>query len=224
MILESDCLKENKRQAVCSLSDVSKRYGRRGPFIIENLSVTIHEGEVLGVRGNNGAGKSTLLEMMAGILSPDSGQIQYKKEIKKRIGYVPQELSLYEGLTAKENLRFWGIAQGLPAKIISVRSRWLLEKLQLADRAAHRVDTLSGGMKRRLHLASALMLTPKLLLLDEPTVGADAESVESILQLLEQLKAQGCAIVVVSHIEQELHRICDRTLVLTNGMLQEPAI
>lgn len=204
------------KRIVCTLTDVEKRY-TASPPVLGPLSLTLSEGELLGIRGHNGAGKSTLLGVMAGVLRPDAGRCEYAPEVEGQIGYVPQELSLYSSLSGLQNLRFWGLAAGLPGKELSVRSRQLLEQLELTDKGKKAVASYSGGMKRRLQLATALMGMPKLLLLDEPTVGADTRSTELILSMLTGLKRQGCAIVLVSHQAGELEAVCDRIVVLENG-------
>lgn len=198
--------------ALCALRDVTKCYARRAAPALGPISLSVSGGEILGIRGPNGAGKSTLLGVLAGVLRPSGGE----RSCACRVGYVPQELSLYSALTAAENLRFWGLAQGLPGKIAPARARRLLGELELSDKGKP-VSALSGGMKRRLHLATALMATPELLLLDEPTVGADDPSAALILALLERLAGQGCGIVLTSHRAGELEQVCSRILTLEAG-------
>lgn len=205
------------KAVLCTLRQVEKRYGRHAAPVLGPLSLTLSQGEVLGIRGSNGAGKSTLLSILAGVLKPDAGDYDLAPEAVGKVAYVPQELSLYHTLTGLENLRFWGLACGLPLKAISIRSRWLLEQLDLSDKGKQPVSAYSGGMQRRLHLASALMVTPKVLLLDEPTVGADARSVDLILSMVEHLRDMGCAIAMISHQSGELERVCSRVLTLRNG-------
>ena len=210
---------QTNQTALCTLSEVKKSFAKGARGVLNGVSLSIYGGEILGIRGKNGAGKSTLIELLADITSPDAGERTYGEGVRGKIAYVPQELSLYESMTGLQNLAFWGIAVGLPAKTIRTRSRWLLETLDLSDRGKDRVDTYSGGMKRRLHLASALMKTPALLLLDEPTVGADAESIKTILALLENLKRQGCGIVLISHLSEDLSKVCDRVVTLEDGRI-----
>lgn len=202
---------------LCTLTGVEKRYG--SALVLGPVTLSLGAGEILGIQGPNGAGKSTLLDIMAGVLAPEKGQCHYAGTARGRIGYVPQELSLYSALTGMENLRFWGLAWGLPSKAAATRGRWLLEQLDLKDKAALPVSAYSGGMKRRLHLATALMATPAVLLLDEPTVGADDTSVELILAMLCRLQDRGCAIAMTSHHAGELERICTRVAVLKDGRL-----
>lgn len=200
--------------ALCALRDVTKCYARRAAPALRPISLSVSGGEILGIRGPNGAGKSTLLGILAGVLRPSGGE----RSCTCRVGYVPQELSLYSALTGVENLRFWGLAQGLPGKTASARARWLLGELELSGKGDVPVSALSGGMKRRLHLATALMSTPELLLLDEPTVGADDPSAALILALLKRLADQGCGIVLTSHRAGELEN-CSRILTLEAGKL-----
>lgn len=202
---------------LCVLTEAEKRYAACSAPVLGPLSLTLWEGEILGVRGPNGAGKSTLLGLLAGALRPDGGQCVHMPGVGGHIGYVPQELSLYTTLTGLENLRFWGLACGLPPRSIQARSRWLLEQLELSEKGRQPVSAYSGGMKRRLHLASALMVTPRMLLLDEPTVGADARSAELILSMLEHLRDRGCGIALISHQAGELERVCSRILTLDKG-------
>ena len=203
-------------EPLCVLEDVKKQYGKKG-VVLGPASFEVREGEILGLRGVNGAGKSTLLKIIAGILKPDSGTCRLWPKCRGAIGYVPQETALYESLTGLANLEFWGEAYGLPRQAVKKRSRWLLEQTELAEKGGTVVSAYSGGMRRRLHLASALMVTPKLLLLDEPTVGADPHSVDLILGLLGHLKKLGIAIVWVTHQEGELERISDRILTVDGG-------
>lgn len=179
------------------------------------LSLSLYQGEILGVRGPNGAGKSTFLKLLATVTKPASGTYQHKGI--KTIGYIPQEIALYETMTGMENLHFWGRVYGLSGKSIRKRSEMLLQAVELQEKAKQKLCTYSGGMKRRLHLASALMVLPQLLLLDEPTVGADMHSSALILGILEQLRQQGCTIVLISHQQGELEQTCNRILTLDNG-------
>lgn len=206
------------KKILCSLTDIEKRYTASVP-VLGPLSLAVYEGEILGIRGSNGAGKSTLLGVMAGVLRADAGNCRYEAETGGRIGYAPQELCLYGSLTGLQNLRFWGLSAGLSGKTLSVRSSWLLQQLELKDKGKKVVSTYSGGMKRRLQLATALMGMPRLLLLDEPTVGADTHSIDLILTMLMNLKRQGCGMVLISHQSGELGQVCDRILTLEQGIV-----
>lgn len=208
-------------EPICRLSEVEKSYGSHTAPVLGPISLDIYAGQILGIRGPNGAGKSTLLNVLAGVLPPDRGTVTYAPGVQGHIGYVPQELSLYNVLTGLDNLRFWGLACGLPSKAISTRSRWLLEQMELTEKAKKPVSTYSGGMKRRLHLASALMVTPRLLLLDEPTVGADSRSTRLILDTLTHLRTLGCGIVLISHQAGELEQVCQSILTVQDGRFPE---
>lgn len=197
-------------------TNIEKSYG--GKRVLGPVSLTVGAGELLAVRGPNGAGKSTLLAILAGVLRPDQGAVELSPEARGAVGYVPQELSLYESLTAAENLRFWGIAAGMPGGAVKARTGWLLGQLGLEEKAGSPVLALSGGMKRRLHLASALMTTPGLLVLDEPTVGADPESAELILKLLRHMCALGTPVVMATHEARDM-RFSDRVLALDGGLI-----
>ena len=205
-------------EPMCILTGAEKRYGVSAP-VLGPLDLTLRAGEALGVRGPNGAGKSTLLAMMAGVLRPDAGSCVRSAAALSRTGYVPQDLSLYESLTARDNLRFWALACGMPAKATAIRTKWLLEQLELTGRERQSVSAFSGGMKRRLHLATALMFPPALLLLDEPTVGADSHSAGLILAMIARLRDAGCAIALVSHRDGDLEQVCTRILTLEAGRL-----
>ena len=204
---------------ICILQDVTKRYPGQKDIVLGPLSLRIEKGTVTGIRGENGAGKSTLLAIMANTMKPTSGSVTYGKK-KPVIGYVPQELSLYESMTGMENLRFWGLAYGLDGKSASARGRELLEQMHLTDKADQTAAEYSGGMKRRLHLASALMVIPDLLLLDEPTAGADSESADIILQTAAKAAEKGSACVIISHRTGELETICSSILLLEKGKIR----
>lgn len=204
---------------LCELDHAEKRFKRNASPVLGPVSLTVRAGEITGVRGDNGAGKSTLLNLIAGVYRPDEGSVRYAEGVLGAVGFVPQELSLYESLSGNENLAFYGIAAGLPLRAIRVRSKWLLNALSLSDKGRERVRAYSGGMKRRLHLASALMVTPRLLLLDEPTVGADRASAEAILRLIAHMKTLGCGVVLTSHREGDLEAVCDRIITLEAGRI-----
>lgn len=209
------------RKILVMAEGVEKRFKRNASPQLGPLSFWVYEGEIVGLCGENGAGKSTLLGLLSGVLKADRGGVRYGEGVRDALSYVPQELSLYETLSGNANLGFYGIAQGLPLRALKVRRGWLLKELSLADKGRERVSAYSGGMKRRLHLASGLMVTPKLLLLDEPTVGADQASVEAILRLIVHLRDMGCGIVLVTHQEGELERVADRIVTLSGGKIAE---
>lgn len=204
-------------QDICILTDIEKRYGAQQ--VLGPVSLCLKSGELLAIRGKNGAGKSTLLNIMAGVTKPDSGTVVLAPETVGSIGYAPQDIALYESLSGMDNLLFWCAVSALPAAAAKSRAKWLLDAMQLSDKARKRVDTYSGGMKRRLNLACALVTTPKLLLLDEPFAGADADSVALILDTVCRLRERGCAVAVISHQTPELDPLCDRIITLEAGKI-----
>lgn len=211
---------DKEKISVCSLIDAEKTYGKNHR-VLGPLSLTVHSGEILGVRGFNGAGKSTLLKLLAGVVKPDGGAVTLSPETKGKIGYVPQDIALYEELTGLDNLKFWGRVCGMRKNEINDRSSWLLERVQLTSKAGERVAGYSGGMKRRLHLITALMGSPNLLLLDEPTVGADRQSVKLIISTLQHFAELGCAVVIISHHEGELESVSHRIITMDKGILEK---
>lgn len=208
-----DAMKMNQ---ICILENVEKYYCK-GCKVLGPISLSVFQGEILGLRGQNGAGKSTLLKILAGVIQPDTGRYIQREDLRGQVGYVPQDVALYTSLSGLDNLYFWGAVYGLPHKAAVARSRWLLHLMELTEKAHTPVSAYSGGMRRRLHLATAMMITPKLLLLDEPTVGADLHSAKLILSTLENLRSRGCGIVLVTHQAGELEMVCDRIITLENG-------
>lgn len=193
---------------------------------VDDLSLEITSGEVFGLLGPNGAGKTTTVNLAVGLFSPDSGTLSIdgagspdKPAMRARIGVAPQALALYEGLTGAENLIFFGKLQGLSGARLSDRIEWALNFVQLTDRARDRVKTYSGGMKRRLNLAVALVHDPPLLLLDEPTVGVDPQSRNAIFDNILELRKQGRSILYTTHYMEEAERLCDRVGILDHGKL-----
>lgn len=206
-------------QPLCTLTDIEKHYGARR--VLGPLSLRVEPGRVLGIRGSNGAGKTTLLNIIAGVSAPDRGSVLRDPALRGAVGLVPQDVALYSTLSGRDNLRFWADVYGLPAKAAKARVDWLLELMQLGKKGRERVENYSGGMKRRLNLAAALVITPRLLLLDEPTVGADDVSMEIILSTVLRLRENGCATVMISHHEEELRRVCDCILSMEAGRIRE---
>lgn len=206
-------------ETLARVINVEKKYGKTR--VLGPISLEIHPGEFIGLRGPNGAGKTTLLSIIANVLKPDSGTFEQSKAAKTGTSYLPQELSLYETLTCEQNLRYWGLIHSLPPSAIASRTRFLLERQGFFDKLKCPVSALSGGMKRRLHLATALMITPKLLLLDEPTVGADPDSVNLILEMLTHFNKRNTAIIMIDHNFDELSAVCDKILTLEAGQITE---
>jgi ABC-2 type transport system ATP-binding protein len=210
---------------VLTLQDVILRYG--DTVAVDALSLEVRPGEVFGLLGPNGCGKSTTLAAVAGALAPAAGVIRVAGveeradplAYRRLVGLVPQELAIYEELTAEDNLRFFGRLYGLRGRDLRRRAGAALGCVRLADRARHRVRTLSGGMQRRLNLACALLHEPPLLLLDEPTVGIDPQSREAIFASLRRLRDHGTALVFTTHHLEEAEQLCDRVAILERGRL-----
>ena len=204
---------------------LSKRYGDR--VAVNAISFSIAQGETVGLLGPNGAGKTTAIAMISGISKPDGGEVslggmslaQDANALKRRVGLVPQDLALYEELSAWANLQLFGGLYGLGAAVLEPRAKAALALVGLADRSADRVKTFSGGMKRRLNIAGALLHEPDLILLDEPTVGVDPQSRNAIFDNLEELKRRGKTLLYTTHYMEEAERLCDRVLILDHGRI-----
>lgn len=192
---------------------------------VHDVSFTLNAGEVVGLLGPNGAGKTTTVAMIAGLLAPASGEVLVAgaplngdtDPKKRRIGLVPQDLALYEELSALANLRFFGALYDLESATLERAIDTALSLVGLADRARDKVSTFSGGMKRRLNLAAGLLHNPDILLLDEPTVGVDPQSRNAIFSNLETLKAQGKALLYTTHYMEEVERLADRVVIVDHG-------
>jgi ABC-2 type transport system ATP-binding protein len=206
------------------VNNLHKRFGNR--FAVNGLTFSVRAGEVYGLLGPNGAGKTTTISCIVGLLEPDSGSLTLDglgsptdPKVRAHIGIAPQSLALYDELSAIENLNLFATLYGLRADRRTTRARELLEFTHLADRARSRVSTFSGGMKRRLNLAVALIHDPPLLLLDEPTVGVDPQSRNAIFDAILALKSQGKTVIYTTHYMEEAQRLCDRVGVIDSGKL-----
>lgn len=206
-----------------------KRFGKN--LAVDDLSLEIRRGETFGLLGPNGAGKTTTISMLIGLLKPDSGTIEIGDAnsprvgnplsplVRRGIGIAPQSLSLYGELTGRENLDFFGSLYGLAGRDLISRRDWSLEFAGLSDRQKDRVDTYSGGMKRRLNIAAAMMHEPSVLLLDEPTVGVDPQSRNHIFESIGGLRSGGLTIIYTTHHMEEAQRLCDRVAIIDHGKL-----
>ena len=210
-----------------------KSYGARAA--VKDLSLVARPGEVLGLLGPNGAGKSTTVAMLSGLVRPDHGRIQWRAgtgtaavsidalahadAYKAHIGLVPQDLALHEQLSAITNVRLFGALYGLSPSVLKDRAAEVLERVGLADRARDLPATFSGGMKRRLNIACALVHDPDVLLLDEPTAGVDPQSRNAIFDHLEDLKRQGKALIYTTHYMEEVERLADQIVIIDHGSL-----
>jgi ABC-2 type transport system ATP-binding protein len=206
------------------IKNVSKRFGSK--LVVDNISLEIAPGELFGLLGPNGAGKTTTINMIVGALNPESGTIEIKnlgspgkQAVKRLIGIVPQTVALYETLTAQENLLFFGQLYGLAGKELKDRIHWAFEIVNLTERRNDKVSKYSGGMKRRLNIAAALLHRPSLLILDEPTVGVDPQSRNSIFESLKTLRNEGCTIILTSHYLEEAQKLCNRVGIMDEGKL-----
>jgi ABC-2 type transport system ATP-binding protein len=200
-----------------------KRYGDL--VAVHEVSFEAREGEMVGLLGPNGAGKTTTVAMIAGLLPPDRGEVRVEGSVvrgetdpvKRRMGLVPQELALHDEISANENLALFGALYGMSGSALRSAMGKALDIAGLVDRAKDRVGTFSGGMKRRLNLAAALLHDPKILLLDEPTVGVDPQSRNAIFSNLEALKRAGKTLVYTTHYMEEAERLCDRIIIVDHG-------
>jgi ABC-2 type transport system ATP-binding protein len=206
--------------------DLRKRYGER--TAVDGVGFSIGPSETYGLLGPNGAGKTTTISMICGLLTRNGGSVTVDGRpvdigtaaAKNAIGLVPQELAIYPELTATENLRFFGQLYGMRGAELSRRIAEVLEIIGLDDRARERTDKFSGGMKRRLNIGIGLLHQPKLLVLDEPTVGVDPQSRNAILASVEELSRRGMAILYTTHYMEEAERLCDRVGIIDEGKIR----
>lgn len=194
---------------------------------VDDVSFHVAPGETYGLLGPNGAGKTTTIRLVCGLLSADGGEATVAgmpvstsaTKAKAQIGYVPQEVSLYPDLTARENLAFFGRLYRLKGKPLRQRVDEVLDLIDLADRGDDRVEAFSGGMKRRLNIGASLLHRPSLLILDEPTVGVDPQSRHAILESIQALGSAGLAVLYTTHYMEEAERLCDRVGIIDHGRL-----
>ncbi len=209
-----------------SIENLQKKYG--DIKAVDSLSFEIQKGETFGLLGPNGAGKTTTINMIVGILKPDSGRIilngetdPTQKKIRRQIGNTPQTLAIYENLTAEENLIFFGKLYNLCGKVLKQRVKYCLDLVGLTNRKDDLAKTFSGGMKRRLNLAAAIIHEPQILLFDEPTVGVDPQSRNFIFENIEKMKSDGKTIIYTTHYMEEAERLCDRVAIIDQGKILE---
>ncbi|OPH47686.1 antibiotic ABC transporter ATP-binding protein [Paenibacillus ferrarius] len=207
------------------IKDVVKKYSHQ--ISVDHLNLTIQEGEIFGLLGPNGAGKSTTIKMLSGLLKIDQGEMivdglsvaKDMLEVKRKIGLVPQELAIFETLTARENVTFFARLYGLSGKLLKERVEEALAFVGLSDRARDKPNSFSGGMKRRLNIACAIMHHPKLIIMDEPTVGIDPQSRNHILDSVRSLNRMGSTIIYTSHYMEEVSAISSRVGIMDHGHL-----
>lgn len=209
------------------IKNINKQYGDKK--VVSGESFDVLEGDVLGFIGPNGAGKSTSINMMTTILSPDSGEIYFQgKEIKKQenvykraLGVVPQDLAIYEDLNAYDNVKFFCSLYNFKGEELKQKVKEALEFVGLWDRRKDLPSKFSGGMKRRLNIACAIAHSPKLLIMDEPTVGIDPQSRNNILETIKTLNKRGTTVIYTSHYMEEIDALCNRIVLIDKGTILE---
>jgi ABC-2 type transport system ATP-binding protein len=211
-------------EVMLRLDGVRKSFG--SIVAVDGLTLEIRRGEIFGLLGPNGAGKTTTISIATGLLRADAGRVDLDGQgspespaVRARIGVATQALSLYDEFTARENLRFFGKLYGLAGAALDERVAALLARVGLAERGGGRAKTFSGGMKRRLNLAVALMHDPQLVLLDEPTAGVDPQSRNAIFEIVLGLRREGRTIVYTTHYMEEAQKLCDRVAIMDHGRL-----
>jgi ABC-2 type transport system ATP-binding protein len=205
------------------VEELSKRYGDL--LAVDRVSFSAPPGAIFGLLGPNGAGKSTTIGCVSGLLEPSSGRVSVlghdvrtdARAAKSALGIVPQELALYEDLSAAENLSFWGAAYGMPRADLEARTAELLRLVGLADRAREPIKKFSGGMKRRLNFACGVVHRPRVLLLDEPTVGVDPQSRVRLLELVREEARGGTCVLYTTHYMEEAETLCDLLAIIDHG-------
>ncbi len=208
-----------------TVRSVSKSFG--SIEAVKNVSFSIDKGEIFGILGPNGAGKSTIVNILNTLVKPDKGDVIIDgvnikgdgNAIKQIMGVVPQEIALYEELTAFENLMFWGGLYNIPKSVLREKANQTLEVVDLSLRKGDRIKTFSGGMKRRINIACSLLHDPKILVLDEPTVGVDPQNRNHIFEVIERLHDEGMTIIYTTHYMEEAERFCDKIAIMDVGRI-----
>ncbi|AWZ49246.1 ABC transporter ATP-binding protein [Hathewaya limosa] len=209
--------------SLVEIKNLCKRFGQH--MAVKDISLNIEEGQIYGLLGPNGAGKSTTINIICGLLSKDSGDINIfnkpmnkkARDIKKNLGVVPQDIAIYEDLTAYENIAFFASLYGVKGKELKKRVAETLEFVGLKDKAKEYPAKFSGGMKRRLNIACAIVHEPRLIVMDEPTVGIDPQSRNHILESIKELNRRGCTIIYTSHYMEEVEAICSNLAIMDQG-------
>ncbi len=212
-------------ETVLKVLNLVKKYGAK--LAVDDVSFEVQEGEIFSLLGPNGAGKTTTISILSTLFSPTAGDAEIfgysvtknPMDVKRLIGVVPQEIALYDDMTALENLNFWGEMYGLSGRELKTRVQELLEQIGLADRAKERIKTYSGGMKRRVNIAVGLLHKPRLLFMDEPTVGIDPQSRRAILDSVKALNKNGMTILYTTHYMEEAQELSDRVGIIDHGKL-----
>ncbi len=213
------------RTETIQISDLEVRYGDHQA--VDKLNLTIESGLIYGLLGPNGAGKSTTIHCLCGIMEPNAGRIEIHgqsvsenpKAVRSRVGFVPQTLALYEQLSVHHNLEIFGGLFGLNSSALTKRIEWALEIAQLQNRSSDRVQTLSGGMKRRLNLVSSLLHDPSVIVCDEPTTGVDPQSRNHLFDSIRALNKEGRTVIYTTHYMEEVEALCDRVAIMDHGRI-----
>lgn len=210
---------------ILSTKDLTKKYGSK--TVVDNLSLEIKRGEIFGLLGPNGAGKSTTMNMICSIVRPTAGTVElfgkdavkFRKEVIRRIGYIPQELAIHGDLKAWENAELFISLYGIKGEKLKKAINDSLEYVGLLERRQDFAKTFSGGMKRRLNIACAIGHDPELLIFDEPTVGIDPQSRNFILERIKESNRKGATVIYTSHYMEEVEAICTRIAIMDNGKI-----
>lgn len=213
-------------QTMIKVQNISKSFGEIKA--LNNISFHITEGDVFGLLGPNGAGKSTTINILSTLLQEDSGEIivnglnlrENKDVCKLMIGVVPQEIALYRDLSAYDNLLFWGGLYKIPKASLKAKANEVLALVGLGDRKNEPLKNYSGGMKRRVNIAASILHQPKILLMDEPTVGIDPQSRSYIFEIIQQLNDNGMTIIYTTHYMEEAERMCDKIAIIDSGSIK----
>lgn len=214
---------EDAMNIIMEVNNLKKRYGNNEA--VKGISFSVKEGEILGLLGPNGAGKSTIINILSTALKSTEGQIKFmnknilenKKVYKSSIGIVPQNLAIFENIPAIENVKYFSAFYGLKGKELNAKSEEALNMVGLLDKARELPKNYSGGMKRRLNIACALAHNPKILILDEPTVGIDPHSRNNILEVIKELRSNGTTVIYTTHYMEEVEAISDRIIIVDKG-------
>jgi ABC-2 type transport system ATP-binding protein len=210
---------------VIEVANVSKSYKGMTVAALDHISLNVPQGSIFGLLGPNGAGKTTLISILLGLIKRDGGEVTVGgfaidrdlRSARALCGFAPQDLAFYPMLSVAENLAFFGAAGGLDRSSLKTRTEAVITATQLQDHLRKRADQLSGGLKRRLNLALALLHVPKILFLDEPTAGVDPQSRAFIVDVVRSLRNSGVTVIYTSHYMDEVQQVCDRIAVLDNG-------
>ncbi|HET7616236.1 MAG TPA: ABC transporter ATP-binding protein [Bacillales bacterium] len=211
------------KEAVLNVRHLQKFYGKNEA--LKDVTFSVRPGTCFGLLGPNGAGKSTTMKILTGLVDPDGGNaevlgkdaLKERSEIRRQVGYVPQSITLYEKLSAYDNLKFFGEMYGVKGPELKTRIDDILRKTGLDDRRNDAVETFSGGMKRRINMAAAMLHRPKLLILDEPTVGIDPQSRNHIFEMIQSLKKNGVTIIYSTHYMEEVETLCNDVAIIDQG-------